>query len=495
MSCAVPTVTVESSSGSRASSTARYDERSSLLARGRRHSYNTSARRQSSVCNADAVFLRVDLFLAELKHRLDRLEKYRQESLVSFDNQLERAYQVLREVRDSCSPYHTGEVLWGAARHRANIAVETFENRYNDLVPSRETLEQKAQVSLRLMENFLSELETGAHSRKKQLIDSGWRKVDDSIAATREIIEEGFDKALRATDLLTESISHALSRAAETRLIHYNDLPVPWRNNPHILRGYRFNKTKIECVTSMFRPSNEMVNIWSHTIGLFIVLAIAFYWYPSSSTFPLSSKWDVLIAACFFIAACKCLICSVMWHTMNSIADKCLLDRFACVDYTGISFLVAASILSTEWTAFYCEPVSRSIYMTMTAILGIAGVILPWRESFNRADMAWARVAFFVTLAVTGFAPVLQLNYTRGPAWTFYFYAPVAKSLMVYLTGAIIYASQIPEKWSPGLFDYVGGSHNIWHMAVLGGILFHYTAMQEFFQGAFNRASDGCCIG
>jgi len=348
---------------------------------------------------------------------------------------------------------------------------------------------------MRLMETYLSELESRAHARKKQLIDSGWKKVDDSLNATREILEEGFDKALRARDLLSDSISHALGRAAETRLIHYDDLPIPWRNNPHILRGYRFNKTKIECVTSMFRPSNEMVNIWSHGIGLIVVLALAFYYYPSSPTFPLSSKWDVLIAACFFAAACKCLICSVMWHTMSSIADKCLLERFACVDYTGISFLVAASILSTEWTAFYCEPVSRTVYMSLTTILGIAGVILPWRESFNRADMAWARVSFFVTLAVTGFAPVLQLNWTRGAAWTFYFYAPVTKSLMVYITGAVIYASRVPEKWWPGLFDYVGGSHNIWHVAVLAGILFHYTAMMEFFQGAFTRASDGCCVG
>ena len=497
MSCTATSVAVGSAPESRASSTSRDNERTSLLSRGRRHSYDTNRRRQSSICSADAVFVRVDLFLTELRRRVDRVEKYRQDSLVHFDAQLERAYLALKEVRDTCSPYHSGELLWGAARQRASIVVETLETRYNDVLHTRESLEHKAQASLRLMETYLAELEARVLSRKKQLIDSGWKTVDNSLVATREIIEDGYDKAIQARDLLANSVAHALNRAAETRLIHYNDLPIPWRINPHILRGYRFNKTKIECVASMFRPSNETVNIWSHAIGLIIVLTIAFYYYPSSATFPLSSNWDVLIAACFFAAACKCLICSTMWHTMNSIADKCLLERFACVDYTGISFLVAASILSTEWTAFYCEPVSRTIYMTLTVTLGIAGVILPWRESFNRADMAWARVAFYVSLAATGFAPVIQLNLTRGVAWTFYFYAPVTKSILVYLTGAIIYASQVPEKWWPGLFDYAGGSHNIWHLAVLAGILFHYTAMMEFFQGAFRRAmeSDGCCIG
>ena len=438
--------------------------------------------------------MRVDLFLTELRNRLDRLEKYRQETFTHFDAQLERAYQALRDIRDSCAPSISGELLWGAARQRALILVDTLETRYNDILPSREGLEQKAQEGMRLMESYLTELESRVHERKKQLIETGWRKVDDSLHATREIFEDGLDRALRAKDVLAESVSFALSRAAETTLIRYEDLPIPWRHNPHILKGYRFNKTPLECCNSIFRAHNEMVNIWSHGIGLVVVLALAFYFYPASAAFPLSSKMDFLVAACFFAAACKCLICSIMWHTMNSISDKWLYERFACVDYTGISLLVAASILSTEWTAFYCEPVSRTIYMTLTAVLGITGAILPWRESFNRADMAWFRVTFFVTLAVIGFAPVLQLNYTRGAEWTYYFYAPITKSMIVYFTGALIYANQVPEKWWPGTFDYVGGSHNIWHVAVVFGILFHYVAMMDFFQGAFRRANDGCCL-
>lgn len=349
-----------------------------------------------------------------------------------------------------------------------------------------------------MMEGYLSELEARAHAKQSNFsaaIDSGWKKVDHSLAHTREMIDEGFDRARKAKDVLTESISMALNRAAETRLIRYEDLPHPWRVNPHIIRGYRFTESKIECITSVFKPSNETVNIWSHALGLILVLALAFYFYPASATFPLSTNTDVFISAIFFFAACKCLICSTMWHTMNGIADKTLLDRFACVDYTGISLLVAASILSTEWTAFYCEPVSRTVYMTLTAVLGVLGTVLPWQSTFNRADMAWARVAFYVSLAATGFAPVIQLNMTRGPAWSFYFYAPITKSLLVYVSGAVIYASHVPERWFPGAFDYFGGSHNIWHMAVLGGILFHYSAMIEFFNGAFRRAGEnGGCL-
>jgi len=73
---------------------------------------------------------------------------------------------------------------------------------------------------------------------------------------------------------------------------------------------------------------------------------------------------------------------------------------------------------------------------------------------------------------------------------------PIMKSITVYVIGAVVYASKIPERWCPGAFDYCGGSHNLWHFAVLGGILFHYVAMQAFFTHAFERAgnSEGCGV-
>ena len=374
--------------------------------------------------------------------------------------------------------------------------METLEGLHNDVVARRETLEAKAQAGMRLMEGLLSDLEARASAVREQgisgVVDEGWHRVEEGLERAKEGLHEGIEKALRAKNILKESIDNAVKRAQEHGLIKYEDLPHPWRVNPHIIKGYRFSESKLECMRSVFGVSNESVNIWSHAIGLLIVLAIAFYFYPTSTNFSQSSKTDVFIAATFFFAACKCLICSCMWHTMSSIAEQTLLERFACVDYTGISLLIAASIMTTEYTAFYCEPVSQWIYIVSTATLGIAGVILPWHPTFNRADMAWARVAFYVSLAATGFAPVVQLNLTRGSEWSWYFYAPVLKSVAVYFIGAVIYASQIPEIWAPGWFDYVGGSHNIWHLAVLGGILFHYVAMQNFFSGAFERAQQEC---
>ncbi|BDD61312.1 hypothetical protein MPDQ_001343 [Monascus purpureus] len=493
MTWTAPSMTVNSSEAVSTACWAPAGETTLLRDRRHRHSFH-STRKLSVDYDADAIFLRVELFLAELERRLHRLEEYGKLHMQRFDMSLQTGYATLEAVRDACS-YASGELM-GGGKTRARMLVETLEDRYNEALATKDTLEQKAQAGIRLMESFLSELEARVHSRWDRgisgAIDDGWKAVDSGLVHAREVVDEGMEHARRAKEALRESIDRAIFLAKENRLITYADLPHPWRINPHITKGYRFSTTKLECFTSVFTLNNELVNIWSHFIGLIIVLSTAFYFYPLNPNFYLSTNTDVAIAAVFFFAACKCLVCSTLWHTMNSISSQSLMERFACVDYTGISFLVAASIVTTEYTAFYCEPVSRWTYILLTMSLGVGGVILPWHPTFNRADLAWARVAFYVSLALTGFAPLAQLTYTRGLAWCVYFYAPITKSILVYFAGACIYASQIPERWRPGLFDYFGGSHNIWHLAVLGGILFHYHAMQDLFAGAFQRAQGEC---
>ena len=386
--------------------------------------------------------MKVDLFLTDLQRRLEWIENY---GNLQLDAGIARAYTTLDTVRESCS--HVSGELIGAGRRRAKILVDTVEDRYNDVLATKETLEAKAQIAMKVMEQFLSDLEARALAVREagfsELIDGGWRLAEEGLEKAKVVVDESLEVARRARETLKESIDNAVKRAQEHGLIRYEDLPHPWRVNPHITRGYRFSESKVDCVRSIFDVSNETVNIWTHVVGLFVVLAIAFHFYPSSVNFSQSSGTDILFAAMFFFAACKCLICSVMWHTMSSIAEQGLMERFACVDYTGISLLIAASIMTTEYTAFYCEPISRWTYILLTATLGIGGVILPWHPIFNRADMNWARVLFYVSLAATGFAPGFQLTWTRGAEWSWYFYSPLIKSVTVYFVGALIYAYQV----------------------------------------------------
>lgn len=432
---------------------------------------------------------------------MDLLESY---GHLKYDAGIEYAYNTLIALREQGLKLSDGAIV--AGRRQATIFVDNLEERYQDVSERKETHGDKVLTGIVIMDSYLTYLETRAHALRGGALgayahgfyEGGLRRMDVGLELAKGVVDGGLDRARRAREAIEHTVDNAvqqaLLRAKEHGLLHYDDLPAPWRVNPHIHKGYRFSECKWACVRSVISVHNELINIWTHLIGLVIVLALAFHFYPMSINFSMSTRADIIIAAVFFFAAVKCLICSTIWHTMNSISHQTLLDRFACVDYMGISLLVAASILTTEYAAFYCEPVSRWVYMGLTALLGVGGVILPWHPAFNRADMSWARVLFYVFLALTGFLPFGQLAYTRGIAWAHFFYAPLAKSLLVYIIGACLYASKTPERFFPGFFDYIGCSHNIWHLTVLAGIVFHYTAMQTMFLSALLRAQTDCSI-
>jgi adiponectin receptor len=128
------------------------------------------------------------------------------------------------------------------------------------------------------------------------------------------------------------------------------------------------------------------------------------------------------------------------------VVDVNAIFMFACVDYTGISLLITASIMTVECTAFFCEPLSQWLYMGLSAFLAGGGVVLPWQPRFNGADMAWSHVVFHVGLALTGFMPILQLYMTRRPKFVYDFYSAISESILVYLGGAMVYTSKIPER-------------------------------------------------
>jgi adiponectin receptor len=438
--------------------------------------------------------------LSDLNHRLDFIESY---GNFKLDTGVEYAYSTLLAVRDSCYTLSDGALDLG--RRQASVFVETLESRFLEALETKETLAEKVLEGILVMEDWVSDLETRAYAIR----DAGLDTMTHVLERPKEVANAGYHKAHRVRQSIeirldelkaVQNIDHkidlkietALARAKEHGLLRFEDLPEPWQVNPNIHSGYRFRQSHWACIRSIMGIHNESCNIWSHLLGIPLVLGVAFHYYPQHVNFAASTPMDIFIASLFFFAAIKCLICSSTMHTMNCIADRGLLARYACVDYTGISLLVGASIMSVEYTALYCEPISQICYMTFTAILSVGGVYLPWNPTFNRKDLAWVRVLFYVTLAMTCFVPSGQLIWKHGLEWTANFYGPVAKSMLVYLGGAIIYAGKMPERWLPGRFDYIGNAHNIWHIAVLGGIITHYFAMQEMFAEAHSRAAVQC---
>ena len=105
-----------------------------------------------------------------------------------------------------------------------------------------------------------------------------------------------------------------------------------------------------------------------------------FYILPES---PFIHPADKGVAILFIFAAMKCLLCSAAWHLFAGCAHSGWFNAAACVDYVGISALIAASVMGIEYYGFYCRPELAMGYMIFSAVLGVAGMILPWKDKMS----------------------------------------------------------------------------------------------------------------
>ena len=357
-------------------------------------------------------------------------------------------------------------------------------------------------------------------------------KDDEVVVKEEEIIEE--------LDIKTYINTYNYENAFEfgkVRHLHYYELPFPWRENRCIINGYRFynsHKKSLLSIVNWYGWHNETSNIWTHLLGGLYILYLMFYQFPCSEVFmseqvPKAAK---LITYVFLIAAAKCLFSSVFWHTFNGTSLLRLRCKFACVDYSGISILITASILTTEFVTMYQCPWAMVSYMALSTALGIFGVFMNWSPKFDRPEARPLRIKFFILLASMGILSFLHLTFITSLSHSTWLLSPITKKSVVwYLVGVVFYGSFIPERWRTDIqydhtiptshelstnvdiinkekhihfretptphemckhhehhhrsfkslwwVDYVGCSHTLWHFFVVLGVIGHYRAILD----------------
>lgn len=348
-------------------------------------------------------------------------------------------------------------------------------------------------------------------------------KSDEVLGLSSDNEKRGLvSQAFRDLNIQFHNYDNAVI-SGKSRLLHYWELPFPWRENKFIVYGYRFNNTYSGCIKSILQVHNETGNIWTHLLGFFLALYLTFYHFPSSEVFENASVLGKTVIGVFLLALIKCLVSSVCWHTFNSTSNLPVRSRFACIDYTGITVLITASIISTEYCSLYYHHTVRAVIMTISIALGLAGFVFTWTPTFDTPKLRPIRIIFFVSLAAMGLLSFLILAFYQGIMVSLKYYLPIGKSLGSYLSGVVFYGFLFPECCRRDVMvdkfdicdeilnelndhddlqrhfkvpdktenhdcftslwwvDYCFSSHNIWHLFVVGGIFYHYTAILEMF--------------
>ncbi|KIR34368.1 integral membrane protein [Cryptococcus deuterogattii MMRL2647] len=267
------------------------------------------------------------------------------------------------------------------------------------------------------------------------------------------------------------------SQDGERRTISYEEslTLLPWQtDNDYIRHGYRRATPSIrKCLWSAVSYlHNETVNIHSHSIGAaFFLSLLPLHLIPTH--FPtFGQSYNPL-------------------PTPPTLHDKVALmschSREVCDaahrgDYIGIVILIVGSItpggiIIAGITSAY---VGLFPYITGAKLIILQIVLSPHHRSHR-----WHRTLTFIALGLSAVVPITHILFTQGLAHA---REKMSLDLIVaggasYIFGALLYAARIPEKLSPGTFDYFGSSHQIFHCFVLMGAAFQYAALRGMVWG------------
>ncbi|KAJ3556335.1 hypothetical protein NM688_g2086 [Phlebia brevispora] len=315
-----------------------------------------------------------------------------------------------------------------------------------------------------------------------------------AMSDTSPDIRGGEDMLEKAAFDVARAVRHSLHGA---RLIKYADLPERWRNNHFVSGGYRFiplSRWPL-LLASLFALHNETLNIHTHLIPFVLwslnLISVSFFptisFFPYLSFFSLSATNAVDLPSHTYNAiALLCLFFSAVWHTMSGCAHEGGMELCARVDYVGISWLINASIGSIVFYSFNdVNDSARNYYVTVCAVMAVLGSFFPFMHWFNDRRYRRWRIAFYLLLVFTSAAPLAHLAYLFSVSTMYNFISPVLSSLFAYSAGLVFYATHFPEciLSQPGRTHWIdwlgGGSHAIWHVCIVGGIILHKRALEK----------------
>eukprot|EP00310_Coccolithus_braarudii_P022636 CAMPEP_0183338642 /NCGR_PEP_ID=MMETSP0164_2-20130417/5862_1 /TAXON_ID=221442 /ORGANISM="Coccolithus pelagicus ssp braarudi, Strain PLY182g" /LENGTH=301 /DNA_ID=CAMNT_0025508521 /DNA_START=84 /DNA_END=990 /DNA_ORIENTATION=+ len=249
-------------------------------------------------------------------------------------------------------------------------------------------------------------------------------------------------------------------------LLQYTDMPAWFRqmNGPGMISGYRpAERPPTFYFGTLCTLHNEFVNVWSHLIGAFACIGLAFD----------DHVGDGYVLA-YRLASSGCFATSAVFHLFMPYSERACAILLR-LDYAAIFILIGVSCIPFYTIEYNCHArlQNAAIWTTSVMMLALATAIATQKWFSQDTPRGRAiRVLAFSMFAMTcvvfgglsifvGFSPrpYLEADATIGLSLNL--------SMAFYLAGPVVYALGWPERKWPGTFDMFGASHQLMHICVL----------------------------
>ncbi|KAJ3206207.1 hypothetical protein HDU67_008309 [Dinochytrium kinnereticum] len=375
--------------------------------------------------------------------------------------------------------------------------------------------------------------------------------MNDASAARDCVGDSKVGDSTHDMDIAPTCREEALARGRKymDATVSVHEMPAWYHDGTYILTGYRrIQFTYYGCIRSLFYIHNETGNVYTHMMGviLFLILVgVSFGPSPSSSSplgalgtvnaslpstsvtlptttaagptatgspvavnsfGPSSSAFtalmptlsnttalDVIVVSIFLMSAIFCLGLSTTYHLCCCHSHE-VAKAWNKADYVGIVFLIVGSFIPSLFYGFYCSKSLQLTYIIAITLLGTATAIVTMSTRFSTPKYRYLRTILFAALGLSGIVPLVHALILYRPE-----FADEAMGLRyvggmgaMYIMGAVLYASRIPERWFPGKFDIWFHSHQLFHVLVVGAAVTHYIGLTKaywFWHAGVDRCS------
>ncbi|XP_045213790.1 progestin and adipoQ receptor family member 3-like isoform X1 [Mercenaria mercenaria] len=284
---------------------------------------------------------------------------------------------------------------------------------------------------------------------------------------------------------IDESIESTLSsglcdlKEKDITLHKYQDIPEFLQGNPYVTEGYRVSLPFSLCLKSMFVWTNETINIWSHLGGFF--LFIFFMLYDNIIEIPRNDGTlaDHIIVTIGLICYQFCMLCSAGFHMFGCHSERAS-KRWLAVDLAGILVGVIGCYLPAVHYAFFCLSIWRDIYLFTIAVLTGLVIFVQFHPQYFHNHWFKQRMAVYIGLVAYGVIPASHWFFLNG-GWNAEIVRMfIPKVVTMYCLGMLafsFYITKFPERFFPGYFNFVGSSHNAWHIGIVAAFVWMQVSL------------------
>ncbi|XP_075063649.1 membrane progestin receptor gamma isoform X2 [Mixophyes fleayi] len=264
------------------------------------------------------------------------------------------------------------------------------------------------------------------------------------------------------------------------RLLTVQQVPKVFHEDS-IICGYRSPRSSAAaCVLSLFQMTNETLNIWTHFIPTWYFLWRMMSVLSSPGALHDPFLWPLLV---YMLSCCIYPLMSTCAHTFNVMSTQA---RHICflLDYGALSLYSLGSAIAYSAYVFPDRWVNSTFHQWFVPCAVFNTIISTNMSCYSRFPEATRprlskvlRTSAFAHLYLFDSIPLFYRLFlcsgddcAHNAALTMHIWHTV----FAFLTG-FLFATHLPERLAPGCFDYVGHSHQLFHVC---GILGTYFQME-----------------